>query len=79
MHKDPEWEPGQGKQPGIQEGPFPNWLGQGGREQREEGKTGDHSLGCSKSIVLILRPSPLLLFELSKRPVKQELSLAPFC
>lgn len=70
-HIGPEQEPGQGKQPSIQEGPFPNWPGPGGRERRQEGNTGNHSLGCPRPSVIILQPPCLLpCFELPQSPMK---------
>lgn len=74
VHIGPEWAPGQGKQPCIQEGPFPNWPGRGGREQR------NRSLGCPWSGGIILTPPPLFLlrFELPWSPwSRQALSRAP--
>ena len=70
VHIGPEWAPGQGKQPCIQEGPFPNWPGRGGREQRKAGNTGNRSLGRPRSGGIILPPPPLFLlrFELPWSP-----------
>lgn len=71
----PERKPGQRKQPCVQEGPFPNWPGQGGRDRRREGSTANHSFGRTRSVVIILQLPPLFLrSELPQSPVKLALS-----